>query len=700
MRMEIYRLFHNRKLLYALLGLLMLNVGLFLYENSQVDSEYVNQLVSEQGMHRNTYAEYVNEVIDDAKSMVDSPLFVLQNSEFSKQNAKNIAKAYERIVDIEVMDGNDIPVIAFLDFLPMIYISIIMIVLIAFDAVRDQRKGMDLLLYTSSKGRCLLGIRRCAYIVFISCVIVAVNMLVILLLSVYKYGGEIIWERSIQSISLFRDFTYDVSILGFLIRYYGLMVAGISIIGLFVWACMSLCSNMLVATLVLSGVSIMEYNWKVNVTAQSNFNLLKYVNVIEVLDVEDYLFKYYDINIGGNAVNLLGVIIIGLLSFVVCFSLLGIYAFMKRTSSNRVRWNTALLEKVHILQEHYSLILTELHKVLIFNKGILVIAISIMIALGIVNQRTIVYTEEEQYVNTFYETYSGKITSEVYEFIENEHLWITSVYENFGLAFEEYKSGQISEIEFLKVQAELRLAQIAEKGLMKIDAEISRAELLEEERGIKIQLLNNFGYNKLFGIDGKSTQKGIMISCLLAFAILFSGNFTFEKSSQNTYLLRASCRGRIELMHTKEVTVVLIGLLIFYIMHLIHIYYVSIQYGLPNIMAPVQSIAILQNFPVEVSILDYSIIVLIVRIIVYLVMALCLLYCSLIVEQKHVLAFFSIVFILPILLDVSMISCFDLLSLNGVVIGLDSLYLVMVKGGIIIVGAIVTRRIAYKKWCG
>lgn len=698
--MEIYRLFHNRKLICALLGLLLLNAVIFMLQNPRGDVEKILQMEMEQEEHRDTYQAYVSEVIDDANRIVDSPIFVSKNSEFFKNNASNIANAYEGVKDITVEDGNDVPIVAFMRFSLMPYISLIMLILIAFDAAREQKKGISFMIYTSYKGRGMLGMRRCGYIVFMSGVIVAVNMLMLLCLSIFTYGGEVGFERSVQSISLFRDFTYLMSIRGFLLRYYLLLVLVIAIVGIFVWTCMSLISNLLLSMVVLSGVFLTEYSWMKSITAQSNLRLLKYVNVLEYLDVEDYLFKYYDLNIGGNAVNLLWIIKPGILLLLAVFSAVGVFAFARRSINTSKRRKFSMAEKINSLQEHYSLVFAELHKVLFFNKAIWVIVITVMIASGMVNQRYIVYTDEEQYINSFYENYSGEVSEDTYAFIESEHAYITEVYENCAQVSARYQKGEADKTEFINAQAELRPAQIAERGLQVIEAEVLRAEELQMKRGIQMHLLNNSGYNKLLGDSGRTTQTGIMIVCLLVFAIVFSGNFRYEEKSQSTYLLRTAYRGRGELVHAKEWTVCIIACFVYGVLHMVHIYHIMTQYGLPDMMAPVQSIAILQSFPVEINILTYLVGVVLVRLVVYILIAEWLLHLSVLVEQKMILIAFTVLMLLPILLNVRVISYFDILNINGIVMGQVDIFLIVVKGILLTVIAVVTRGLAYKKWCG
>ena len=700
MKMELYRLCHNRKLLLILLGIVLLNAWMFVYLHPSNAIEELQYETMVQVEHVESYHAYVDEVITNAKRIMNNPFFTTEEGSFSLQNATNIAKQYDKMQDVELEYGNNTPVTEFMEYSLLRFFSLAMVLLLSFDAAREQKKGVAQITYAAAKGRWVLGLRRCGYIVLMSAVVMALNMIITMLFSLCLHGGAVGFGRSIQSIPMFVDVTYQLSIGGFLIRYYFLSVLAIAVIGIFVWMVMSMVSNMLVSTLIVSGTLLVEFICMQSIAFQSNFRFVKCINLMEFLNIDDYLYKYYDINCFGNAVSLFTVIKIGMLLLLVAFSGLGVLAFVRRMSHARKRKGISFAELLSFLQEIYHLIPAELHKILFCNKGIWIVIITVIVALGLIEERHIVYTEEEQYVNTFYENYSGEITEETYAYVEAQQLYVEETIQDYLEVYEKYMNNEVDKLEYYRAEAALREARITESGLVLIQAELTRASEIKEARDIDIYLLKNMGYNKLLGSDGAVTQQEIMVVCLLSIVLVLSGIYKYEENSQSVYLLRAASKGRRELMQAKEISALILTFSIVAVLYGIHMYYVATQYGLPELLAPVQSVKILHDFPLEINCLTYMIGVYILRMGVYLLIADLLVHLAVLLEQKNLLLIFAGVVIVPILLSIGMISYYNIINLNGILMEQTNVTYDGIKMAVLLVLLIVTRKVAYKKWCG
>lgn len=745
--MEIYRLRYNKKILLLMLILLVLNGVCFLQQqfrqnsyreikeetsirlqlmrevrnldaaetekylsgilNGDYSETYKNSCLEllAQMEHITTYDEYIEQVIEESGRVSRFSVFATDSSDFSTQNAANVVSEYEGLEGVKLLPGNDKPVVQFMDYQLMIYLSVVMTIVIAFMVIREHDAGITQLIYSSARGRLPLGFKRCGFISLAAFVCTALNMLTVWLLSLYLYGGGIGRGRSIQSIGMFADVTEQVSIAGFLLQYYLLAALSVAVIGVFVWMVMNLIPNTILSLLIAISFYIFEYQCTRSITLQSNWRFLKYANIVEYLNIEEYFFKYYDFNCFGRAVPLSLFVIAGMIILFFAFAIVGISTFVVRPTGTR-RWKRVKLPGAfYRLQEHYSLPAAELRKMLICNKGILVILVLIVAVSGIMKERNFVYTDVEQYVNAFYDRYEGPLKDEVYQYIESESQYIEDTYEEYEKTYQAYQDGEIDKFALYRAEAELKQAKIAEEGLQKIGKEIERAEELDRERDIQISLMNHTGYDMLLGTVGKATQRNIIVLCLLGMVLMFSGNLRYEENSKITGLLRSTAKGRRELLHAKEMAAFAVMVLIACISYGVQIYCTAGQYGLPDVTAPVQSIAILHSFPLKFSILTYMAGVFIIRCVLYILITDLLLHLSVLVDQKIIIAAFLAIVVIPVMTGQSVaaidkVSCYDLLNLNEIILGETNLLLAFVKLTFLLVIVIVVKGIAVRKWCG
>ena len=140
--------------------------------------------------HITTYDEYIEQVIEESGRVSRFSVFATDSSDFSTQNAANVVSEYEGLEGVKLLPGNDKPVVQFMDYQLMIYLSVVMTIVIAFMVIREHDAGITQLIYSSARGRLPLGFKRCGFISLAAFVCTALNMLTVWLLSIYLYGGR------------------------------------------------------------------------------------------------------------------------------------------------------------------------------------------------------------------------------------------------------------------------------------------------------------------------------------------------------------------------------------------------------------------------------------------------------------------------------------------------------------------------------
>ena len=670
------------------------------------------------------YEDYVQGILAGAERISGFSVFDSANSGFSKQNAENTVRAYKRVEGVPLAPGNDKPLVRLIGYRYLFVFPLAMVILTAFVMARGQKNGMPQVIYSSAGGRFKLGVRRCVCVCASSFLLHALCLLQLCLLSVRLYGG-IDFGRSIQSIEMFSDVTYCRSTAGFLLRFYLITSFAIAIIGVFVWMCLSLIPHTAAAALAVSVFFLAEQSFAGSLTLQHAFRSLKYINVLEYLRTDEYLFHYYGFGFFGGAVGLLSVIKAGMIGFLILFSVCGTVAFTSRPSGGgrgkelfsgiaryigmRVK-RTGVCKAVFCRERRlcvcYRLFPAELYKTLICNKGIWVLLFTVFAASQIVTGRTLVYSETEQYVRNFYEAYAGPVTEEMREYLGSEREEAKLAVLEYNRIYELYREGKTDKTEYYKAGAAAREAGIALQGLDIIDSEVSRADRLREERGVEICLFDAAGYLRLLTEAGGNTQRRIAVLCLLSQLLLLSGSFKYEETSRMARLLRSAPNGRAGLFRAKRNCAAALSVFVTALLYGIQIYAVAKQYGLPELFAPVQSVKPLQDFPFEISLFACLAGINAVRILAYALAGVCLVRLSALADQKALLIGIPIIVIIPILLEQTgnalfeKLSLFDIFNANGIVTGGAEPIGTVLKLAVFLSVFLVSGTASRKKWSG
>ena len=764
--MECYRFFYHKKILLLFAALFLLNGALFLREQlsgssyieireetdfrlklsealsvrsdterteylaaaeAYADSESRRNALMEiaaQAEYLRGYEDYVQGILAGAERISGFSVFDSESSGFSKQNAENTVRAYKRVEGVSVVPGNDKPLVQLIGYRYLFVFPLVMVILTAFVMARGQKNGMPQVIYSSAGGRFKLGVKRCICLCASSFLLHALCLLQLCLLSVRLYG-EIDFGRSIQSIELFSDVTYCISTAGFVFHFYLITSFAIAIIGVFVWMCISLIPHTAVAALAVSAFLLAEQSFAGSLTLQHSLRYLKYMNVLEYLRTDEYLFHYYGFGIFGGAVGLLTVIKAGMIAFFLLFSISGTAAFLSRPSGGgRIK---AFFQSVsHFIGPYVKsvdickavdkpkryvgkccrLFPMELYKTLVCNKGVWVLLFLAFAASGIVTERTRVFTETEQYIHDFYEKYAGTVTEEMREYLLSERETAEFLVREYKRIYELYREGKTEKAEYYKAEAAAREAGIALQGLDFIDSEVRRADALKEARGIQICLFDTAGYQRLFTEAGANTQRKIAVFALLSQMVLLSGSFQYEETSQMVRLLRSAPNGRTGLFRAKRKCAVVLSVFVTVLFYAIHIYAAAEQYGLPELSAPVQSVKTLQDFPLPVSLFVYLTGINAARIIVYALAGVCLFQLSAVLEQKALLIGATMIVIVPVLLERTghavweKLSLFELFNVNGIVTGRAEPAWTFGKLAVLLAVLIGTGALSRKNWRG
>lgn len=749
--MELYRIFHNKKIIVVIVFLIVLNGVLFCKEQWKWNSyaefkqakEYNMNLIQSIKQCKNKeeamailseisgkteheqvqitqyhsqlayiagYSDELAQIEKNAKQLRAASIFGEGNKQYIEENITATISAYQKLKTLDLEFGNDNVMNAFLSYQTIGYINLIIMFIIVGQMINDKSRGLDKVTYAASNGRLSLAMRRSGIIICAAFVVVAINMGMILVFSTYLYGGYVEYGRYIQSIPLFCNFVYPISIWQFLLLYFVLSVMILILLSFLVWFVLIVVQNTSIAILILSILGFTEYILSRKILIQSNLKLLKYINVAEYFNISDYIYKYYNLDLWGHAVNMFSFIFAGIVIMLFLFGILSCIAFSSirpcGNGNNIVQiYSQKINDFFRKFQEYIRNFGTECYKTLVIGKGFLIIVILVFMILETNTAKNMNYSDAEQYMNEFYKNYMGEIGDNVYEYIKSEYNAITQAKANYEKIYQLYEKGNIDKMDVFKAEFKVESYQGAEEALPLIEDNIRRLENIKSSTGICGWLINERAYNKLLGKDNMKVQLELAVISLLAIILLFSGSFPFERKSNMFFLLRSCSNGRKNLLLKKMLMTSIITIIIVTVFYGCVFLYINSQYDISGLKAPVQSITMLESLPYHINIITYLTITHIIRCLMYIIAAQFVLFLSMYLPQRTSIGILMLIFIFPILLEyfnikiVSHISLFSIFQVDSIIINQKSIAEDIIKICILFVVAVLVTVKNGNKWC-
>lgn len=613
--MEIRRIFGNVK--FSILSVILLLIIGILY-GVQSEGSYDAEKVKS---HVETYDAYLDSIIYPDETIRNLNTFHTEESDV-EENIEKTSQAYKPLENVEIEAGNYEAISTIANFEEMHYVFVIYIFALVWNFFEDEKKGLKTVIYGTANGRGGLAVRRIGTIVIGTAGFVFLAYILVYSIGFLKYGG---WEdifHSIQSVPEFRACTYVGSIFQFMVHM-ALTNAVITIIlGIFLWMMLLLFKDRMLSFLGLILFFAMEFLLYYALADQSAFVFFKYNNLYYFINPMDMMKGYENYKILGKWFHREGVfwtvaIIIGGFSAAFC---IGISSYRK-TIAESGRFQVFLkmiLEKLNCI---YHRIIASLHlfglecyKVMICQKGILVVAVWIFILLDSLQVRLEQSMATSPYMKEVYQVYQGVDDGRLSEYIEKQTLFFETLDGEYEKVLKAYEAGTASSSEVDNMSYKVVSYQHKRDGLVSITNQLQHMKNMKEERGIDIWFMEEKPYKIMWTGDGRyegegygAQQKDGLLS-IFVLIFLIPSIFSYDRSCGMDKLIHATAGGRKKLFSKKAKMIVLLSFLVIAVPFSLKLFEVHKIYGLTCMGAPIQSLSFMKDYPLHVSILSYLII--------------------------------------------------------------------------------------------
>ena len=585
--MEFKRIFSNKKVVCIIAILLASTIFLFLYNNDRTEKD---TYIKMQSQHVDSYGEYVDSILEQGKNLLEVSIFQDTDS-YSYKNLKKTYDEYNNIKDITLQKGDYQSIENVLKANVVGVVCSLFAVVVVWYFFEDEKKGLNTVIYSTYKGRYHIAIYRIGTLFISSALFVVLLYILVFFSSIFVYGKPDNMLVPIQSIPSYKNYTLNITVIEYCGLYLGLQIIKTVVFGMFVWMIMIIFKNRIISVGLLLIIFIIEGVLYYKVPEQNMISPLKFINLFQLIQTSEMFYKYKNINIGGIPFNLLKTILCFEGCLMVISSLVCVFVtqFKKPIeATGKVGQGVAKVvgnfqKKIHCLLSNMTLFGMEIYKVLINQKGFVILIIWIILLFSQMDTTNVFLMGNKSAMKEIYEEYSG---------VDDGRL-------------RAYFQSNIDDLNSIQIQ--------------KIEEQLQYIDKVEYEQNIDVWFIDQKPYDVMWSENGlyidsdykKQETYGLFV--ITALILILGSIFSYDEFCGMKNVIHTTMRGREKLFDMKTGIILLFTFFVCFIVYGVELVEVNKIYPLTCLSAPVQSVVCMEKFPFKISILEFMIILEIVH---------------------------------------------------------------------------------------
>ncbi|MDF2539295.1 MAG: hypothetical protein K0S76_2316 [Herbinix sp.] len=601
------------------------NPKLYANEEQRITGAVISKIHSQLSYILKDYPKKLEDIHNQAVQMSTISIFSKPNS-FSKGNIEKTDKEYAAMMTKPLTIGSDEAFTMFVQFKVTDYLLLGLMVCVIIQFLSERKKGLWNIIYATKRGRFWLAFQRSGVIILVAFASAFLFYGCNLLIGLILYGGTSDFGRMLQSIPTFQNNPYPVTIGGFVLQFIMLKGLAFALIGVASWLAVSAFQNMSFSILAMAMLLVVQYASYTYISILSKFNLLKYINLFSFIDVGNKYTYYLNLNLFSHPIGIRAVASITLpVILVVCLVITYVINAKKRpvqAPSVLAKQFDRLLAILSKRSGHVSLFRFEGYKLFWVQKGIFLLLILLYLAWNAKTNHQIFYSNEMSIRNEYYDDAGGPITEKTMEFFNQEQSQVDVQMAMILDATARYLADEMSYEEYYPITYQREQISYRIAALEYMKTQIARLNEIKETRGIDVWLVNPLGYETLIGNASATGQRKDVLTIILFITLMVGSSIAYEKQMKAFALVRAIAKGRQPVIGLKMLWAFIVTLCVALPIYYTAIMNVKNSVGLPYLKAPVQSIGILEEFPIVMSIGEFMIMVYALRVLLMYCMAL------------------------------------------------------------------------------
>lgn len=527
--------------------------GNYLHFTSSLEQEqiFINEIYNEQ-VKVSGYDDYLEGIKKDKGKLEGISIFNNQDeNNFSTRNIKKSAKDYSGLNSSNVKFIPSKTIVSTIENIGTDILLILITFLFIGNLITEEKEKKLFYVTRSTKYGVVHSIFAKIIALFIHCIIFSILLFSINYLFFGIFGGFNDLGIELQSLAPYMESNFNGSILEYLII--SILTKGIVVFGIgTIITAICIISDSMILPYIL-GISFLSISWlfyKI-IPAVSSLNIIKHLNIFGILKTENLYGSYLNFNFFEYPISRITfswIMIVGLLGLGI---FLCIKFFLKGKSLELKRSTKNFILK---FKPHTSLFKHELYKILITNKGIIIILIfSLLICYNELQRRYSPSLQEQYYQNIMLKL-EGKPTEEKTELIKTEKSRFDEAFSKISEIDEQIAKGEINDTtgEAMKVK------------WYSITAFYPTFEkVLEQDKYVKENdgnYIYDTGYLYLFGVMDEGILNDFIL-LTLSIIFMFCNVMAIEYQNKAVNILQATNKGKKAIIKTKVKATIIIVLL-------------------------------------------------------------------------------------------------------------------------------------------
>lgn len=613
---ELMRVF-SRKTIMILLILCFVNTGIFMF-CADPDKE-ITLTGEELSTYLEEYPDFLERTISNSRTMAK---LVMYRFGFAKENLVKVTECYNRLQEIQVRAGDNRGLVLFIQYgLTDIFI-LVFLLFVVMQFFTERKKGLTYVVRSTQKGRGILFLQRLVILSLATILGTVVLQGGAFLGSCITFGVDDM-SRSIQSLPEFVKCPYPVTIGEYILYSCVLKAVGGYLTGVLLYVILGIFGKF--TSYVISGALIVaEVLTAIFVTPISALNVLRYVNLISLIQAKDYFISCVYLNLFGKAVPALqaalwtaGIILAVLM--VVGFAVHGkMYVSQVAVAERLLEWVKKHAEEIG---RQRTLIGWECHKLCIRQGGLFILLGVLIIQIALSFQYDYYYP-----VPTFerlsYVKYEGELTEETVDRALNEMQLFQEAEQRIRDAIKETESKTpLNNRRYMELQMALETNLNQQDGLRPVIEDMQDGLAYTKRTGNRINMIEPYTYDLLINRDVRTKRRASFLELVVIIGSL-SGIYAFEKQNHMKQMLYSSYRGRWVHWAGKPMLVCAFCGVIGICIHAVQIIHVGLFMQWNGLNVPVQSLRFMREFPIYTTVTGYFVMLFIMRILMAVVFGL------------------------------------------------------------------------------
>lgn len=565
------------------------------------------ELMLQKFQYIKSYRTFIGEMEVRSEHQLSFSVFS-DNDAFSEANIKKTVSDFAPLRGTEAKAGNYL----FVEhgtshFITDIMAMAVMFLLCMCLFMQEYEKGLLLLVKSCRNGHSLTAVSKLLTLGIFTVITVVVFYGIELVASGMIYGLPDL-NVPVQSMRSFMDCSLKISVGEYLLMWLSAKL----LIMLTAVLLFSVVFNLFRSTALIWSVSLgfmtLEYILYLTVSPKSNFNHLHFIDLFHFLDSKTLLDDYENLNVFSTPVNML------IIFPVICISVIGVSvaaSILLFSSSSQITSRSMLSSLIERLKTKIlpvcgstSILRHELYKRMIHDKGIIVLAVLLLLAVDTVKQNiTIKYDSLPDVTYYAYlEQLEGRLTPEKEQYIETEQKRFNDM-KNKLMELETQESKTQEEVSRMGSLETILKGKY--KGFQMLMEHYDYLKEQRETKGTEIWFISEKKYSYL--LTDSNGSAGRFLLCAAALTLLLGNVFALEYKRNMKRLLKATSFGQNQLFAAKLFTSLICGAVCFLLVYIPVLFRHLNSFGTVLTDAPIASLRQFSECGNEMTLLGYLI---------------------------------------------------------------------------------------------